>query len=326
MNCLVTGASGFVGANLVEAIGQKGWRARAMHRNSSSLKALEGLRYESAIGDVNAPETLAEAMHDIDFVFHVAAVAEYWRVGKDKLYHVNVEGTRNVLQAALDGRVKRVVFTSSAAALGQPAFGSALDESAQFNLRPEQFYYGHSKHRAEQVVREFADKGLDVVILNPAIILGPRDVHQISGSLVTLAAKHGLPFYPSGGICVIDVADVCAAHLAAAEVGVPSERYILGAENLSYAELFTMITQVVGKPVPRLRIDGPLLRAGAIVVDGLRDLFKLPLPVNGDQLRFSAETLWFYTDKMRNDLGIKPRSAYHMITRTYDWYRANGVL
>ncbi len=328
MNCLVTGASGFVGANLVEAIVQRGWRARAMHRSTSSLKALDGLTYESAIGDVNAPETLAVAMNQqhIDVVFHVAAVAEYWRVGTEQLYRVNVEGTRNVLQAAFDAGVRRVVFTSSVAALGQPPLNGALDERAQFNLRPEQFYYGHSKHLAEQVAQEFIAKGLDIVIVNPAVILGPRDVYQISGSLITEAARRGLPFYPAGGICVIDVADVCAAHLAAAERGKSGARYILGGENLSYQALFKTIAEVVGKPEPRLRLSRPVLRAAAQAVDVLRNTFKLSLPLNGDQLRFSAETFWFFTDKMHTELGISPRSAHHMVTRAYDWYHANGYL
>ena len=326
MNCLVTGASGFVGANLVEAITQHGWRARAMHRSTSSLKALEGLAYDSAIGDVNDPESLTTALHGIDIVFHVAAVAEYWRVGSDQLYQVNVEGARNVFEAALQAGVKRVVFTSSVAALGQPPLGGALDESAQFNLQPAQFYYGHSKHLAEQVAQEFITRGLEIVIVNPAVILGPRDLHQISGSLVTEVARRGTPFYPCGGVCVIDVADVCAAHIAAAERGKAGERYILGGENLSYEALFKTIAEVVGKPAPRVRLGRPALHGAARIVDGLRNTFKLSLPVNGDQMRFAAETFWFYTDKMRAELDIKPRPAYHMITRTYDWYRANGYL
>lgn len=326
MRCLITGASGFVGANLVEAVGQQGWQARAMHRKTSSLKALDGLRYESAIGDVNEPESLAAAMDGVDVVFHVAAIAEYWRVGHAELYRVNVEGTRKVLQAAQAARVKRVVFTSSVAALGQPQFGQALDEGAQFNLRPEQFYYGHSKHVAEQVVQEFVQAGLDVVVVNPAVILGPRDVHQISGSLITQVAKLGVPFYTKGGICVIDVADVCAAHIAAAERGRTGQRYILGGENLSYQALFGLIAEVVGKRKPRLAMPSTLLRGISRPVDALRNRFGLNLPLNGDQMRFATETFWFYSDKMRKELGINPRPAYHMIARTYDWYRANGYV
>jgi len=126
-----------VGANLVEAAGQRDWQVRAMHRTSSNLKALAGLSFETALGDVTEPDSLAVAMKDVDVVFHVAAVATYWKSDVKWMYHVNIEGTRNVLNAAHAAGVKRVVYTSSAAVLGQPPFGQAVDETAPFNLRPD---------------------------------------------------------------------------------------------------------------------------------------------------------------------------------------------
>src|ERR1700693_2229953 len=125
---LITGATGFVGANLVEAATQHGWGGRASRRPTSSLRALQGLSYESAIGDVTDVDSLMAAMRDVDIVFHAAAVADYWRSNMERLYYINVEGTRNVLRAAHASGVKRVVFTSSVAALGQPPFGKTLDE------------------------------------------------------------------------------------------------------------------------------------------------------------------------------------------------------
>ena len=243
MLALVTGATGFIGANLVEALGQRGWRVRALHRAASSLKALAGLAYESAIGDVTEPASLAPAMRDVDVVFHVAAVADYWRSDPSRLMQVNVEGTRNVLRAAREAGVRRVVFTSSCAALGQPPFGQAIDERAQFNLRPDDFPYGYSKYLAEQVCQEFVRAGLDVVIVNPAVVFGPRDVNLVSSSLVIAAARRGLPFALPGGVSAIDVADVCAGHIAAAERGQTGERYILTAENLTYAQLFALLAE-----------------------------------------------------------------------------------
>ncbi len=252
MKALVTGATGFIGANLIEALALRGWLARALRRQTSSLKALDGLDYESVIGDINSPESLPAAMQEIDVVFHVAASADYWRSEKSKMMRVNVDGTRNVLQAALDAGVKRVVFTSSCASLGKPSFGQTLNESAQFNLQPDEFPYGYSKHLAEQVAQEFVGRGLEVVIVNPAVVLGPRDVNMISGSIIVEAAQRSLPAMPPGGLSLIDVADVCAGHIAAAERGRSGERYILTGENLWYRDVFNALAQMVGKKPPAL--------------------------------------------------------------------------
>ncbi len=326
MQALVTGATGFVGANLVEALTQHGWQVRALHRPSSSLRALAGLSYASAIGDVTDPASLAAAMTGVDVVFHVAAVADYWRSNADRMMRVNVEGTRNVLQAALDAGVQRVVFTSSCAALGRPPFGQVLDEHAQFNLHPGEFPYGYSKHLAEQTCREFVARGLEVVIVNPAVVFGPRDVNLISSSLIVEAARRTIPFVPNGGVSVVDVADVCEGHIAAAERGRAGERYILTGANLTYQQLFDTIADVVGRPRPRLVLPGVFFKAGAPVVDFLRSKLGWSLPMSGEQVRFSAETFWFDPSKARRDLGFTARPFTETVERTYEWYKANGYL
>jgi len=326
MHALVTGATGFIGANLVEALAQQGWQVRALHRPSSSLKALAGLRYASVIGDVTDPASLATAMDGVDVVFHVAAVADYWRSDPDRLMRVNVEGTRNVLRAARDRRVGRVVFTSSCAALGRPGFGQALDEHAQFNLRPEEFPYGYSKHLAEQVCGEFVRAGLDVVIVNPAVVFGPRDVNLISSSLIVELARRTIPFAPPGGISVIDVADVCHAHIIAAQRGRAGERYILTNENLTYRQLFSLIADVVGRRRPRAAIPGAALKLAAHPIAFMRHRLGWRLPVSDEQVRFAAETFWFDPSKARRELGLTGRPILETIQRTYAWYVDNGYI
>jgi dihydroflavonol-4-reductase len=325
MRTLITGATGCVGANLVEAVTEHGWNAVALRRASSSLKALEGLRYESAMGDVTDYESVLAAMHDVEIVFHVAAISEYWRSGVDRLYHVNVEGTRNVLRAAQVAGVRRVVFTSSVAALGIPDFGQTHNETGEFNLKPEQFHYGYSKVLAEQAVQEYVAKGLDVVVVNPGVVFGPRDVNMIGGSIIVEMKRLGMPVYPPGGVCVIDVADVCAGQIAAAELGRVGERYILGGENLWHRNLGEITAQVIGRSPPRIGLSRAMTRTLATVVDGLRKL-GMRLPANGDQLRFSAETLWFDSTKAHSELGLTTRPYTESAQRTYDWYRMNGYL
>ncbi len=326
MLALVTGATGFIGANLVEALTQHGWAVRALHRPSSSLKALAGLRYESAIGDVTEPASLGAAMASVDVVFHVAAIADYWRSDAGRMMRVNVDGTRNVLRAALDAGVRRVVFTSSCASLGRPPFGQMLDERAQFNLQPHEFPYGYSKHLAEQVCREFIARGLDVIIVNPAVVFGPRDVNLISSSLIVEAARRTIPFVPPGGVSVVDVADVCAGHIAAAERGSTGERYVLTGENLTYRQLFDIVADVVGRPRPRLVLPSVLLKAAASPVDLLHRRLGWKLPVSSEQVRFAAETFWFDPGKARRELGLTARPIAETIARTHQWYVAHGYL
>ncbi|GIV84551.1 MAG: dihydroflavonol 4-reductase [Candidatus Roseilinea sp.] len=326
MLALVTGATGFIGANLVEMLTERGWTVRALRRPASSLKALAGLRYESAIGDVTEPSSLGAAMAGVDVVFHVAAVADYWRSDVGSMMRVNVDGTRHVLQAALDAGARRVVFTSSCAALGRPPFGQMLDERAQFNLQPHEFPYGYSKHLAEQVCREFIARGLDVVIVNPAVVFGPRDVNVISSSLIVEAARRTLPFVPPGGVSVVDVADVCAGHIAAAERGATGERYILTGENLTYRQLFSIVADVVGRPRPRLVLPPVVFRAAARLVDLLHRRLGRKLPVSSEQVRFAVETFWFDPSKARRELGLATRPVAETVARTHRWYVAHGYL
>ena len=193
---------------------------RVLHRQSSKLTALDNLDYESAIGNVTDFASLEVAFKDCDWIFHVAAVADYWRADKSRMFEVNVEGTGNVLLAAREANVQRVIFTSSAATIGLPQDDTPSDEMVAFNLPPEHFAYGYTKVLAEALVQEFVAEGLDVVIVNPSVVIGPGDLNMISGTYITQV--HQLQWLipgSSGGISVSDVRDVAAGHLAAAKKG-----------------------------------------------------------------------------------------------------------
>jgi dihydroflavonol-4-reductase len=325
MLALVTGATGFVGANLVEALGARGWRVRALRRKSSSLKALHGLAYEDALGDVTDYDALAAASRGVDAIYHVAAVATYWRSDVRQMYHVNVDGTRNVLRAAQANGVRRVVVTSSSAAIGRAPFGRALDESARFNLQPHEYHYGYTKVLAEQVVAEFVQQGVDAVIVNPAVIMGPRDVNLIGGSLITELAKRDVGFAPPGGVGMIDVADVCDGQIAAFERGVTGERYILNGHNLWHTEILDVCKRVVGRRSRTAKLPRAVVRAAAHPVDFLRRL-GIDIPMNGEQLRLACDTFWFDAGKARAQLGLGTRPFEDTVRRTHEWYKANGFI
>src|SRR5262245_6690433 len=240
MQVLVTGGTGFLGANLAAALVARGDSVRVLRRPSSSLVALEGLPIEHAIGDITEPDAVERAVEGCELVFHVAAIAAYWRDKPGRIYHVNVEGTRVVMEACLRAGVSRVVHTSSAAAVGIAQDGIA-DETTPFDRLSATFAYADSKRLAEAVVREAVARGLSAVIVNPAVVIGAADHYLNSGSLVVAYGAGRIPAVPPGGICVADVDAVTQGHLLAAARGRAGERYILGGENLSYLQVTATI-------------------------------------------------------------------------------------
>lgn len=327
MEVLITGGTGFVGANLAAALYARGIRPRILHRATSSLQALDGVEFASIEGDVMGDRSqLTAAMQGCEWVFHVAAVADYWRQEADRVYRVNVEGTQNVLAAAQAAGVRRLVYTSSLAALGIPAAGRLLTEAAQFNLPPAAFPYGHSKHVAEGYVRAANSAAMTTVIVNPTVILGPRDVNQISGSIITEAARGKLTFLLPGGVNFVAVEDVVAGHIAAAEKGQPGERYILGGENLTYRQAIPIICRIVGRPTPRLAIPGWAIPLAAWGVEGARLVLGNRVPLDASQVRLARALVYADVSKARRALDLPHTPFAAMVQRTYDWYRAQGYL
>lgn len=327
MRAFVTGGTGFVGANLVAELNELGIGARVLHRPSSSLAALEGLYYESAHGDIlDEPDRLAEAMAGCQWVFHVAAVADYWRQGRERIYQVNVEGTRRVVEAARLAGVSRLVFTSSLAAMGIPAPGTLLDESSRFNQPPESWPYGHSKALAEEVVLQAVADGLDAVIVNPSIVLGPRDLNRISGSLILEAASGLLRFTAPGGTNFIAAQDVAAGHVAAAERGRTGERYILGAHNLPYTEAIATICAIVGRRPPLFKVRRWMLPPAALAVAGARRLLGNRVPLDPTQVRMMALNLYADSSKAQRELGLPQTPFPTAVKDAYNWYRVKGYL
>lgn len=326
MRALVTGGTGFVGSHVVRELIAQGYGVRVLHRDSSKLDALHGLTFESALGGLGDVDTLRRACEGCDRVFHIAAVADYWRADHGAMFAANVDGTANVLQAARETGVGRVVFTSSAAAVGLIGDGTPADESLAFNLKPQQMPYGYSKVLAEQVVADAVRGGQHVVTVNPVVVLGPGDLNQISGSLVIEAAQRGrwMPV-PGGGVAIVDVRDVARWHVAAAERGRAGERYILGTQNLTHAQAFATIAAVAGTPRPFLRLpDFAAHLASAAVSVGQR--LGLRLPVDPQQIKLSTRYIYFDFTKAWRELGEPQISVRQSIQDTYKWYAEQGIV
>ncbi|HOU12613.1 MAG TPA: NAD-dependent epimerase/dehydratase family protein [Anaerolineae bacterium] len=324
---LVTGATGCVGANIVEALLARGYAVRALQRAASKLDALAGLAPEYAIGDVMDESSLRAAMVGCELVFHAAAVSQYWRNKPEAIYAANVEGTRNVLRAALAQGVRRVVFTSSVAVLGVPTRrGQLLDESATFNLRPEQFHYGHSKVLAEAEVRRAVAEGLDVVIVNPVSVIGQRDVHFVGGEILRTAKRGLLIGAPPGGMGIVSAKATGEGHVLAAERGRTGERYILNGENISHRALMALAAEATGGRAPWFTIPRVMMTPLAALVDLLNRARRAAPLVDGSQLHLSARDMYFDGSKAARELGFTSGSARVAIAEAWDWYREHNLL
>jgi dihydroflavonol-4-reductase len=330
MKILVTGSTGFIGAQLVRRLVEQGHEVRAFHRPTSTQRMLEGLPVEHVLGDLAQPESLQAAVQDVEVVFHVAALLG-GREEPGRLYAVTVEGTRAVLNAAKKAGVRKFVHTSSVAALGVPAQTRVQDiqpplmnENHTWNFRPEDWPYGYAKYLAELEVQRAVADGLDVVIVNPALVFGSGDVYRQNKSLVMQIAKQRLPVIVNGGVNVVHIDDVIDGHLAALERGQTGQRYILGGENLSIGEMVKMIGTVVGKPAPGVVAPAGLVRAAARPMRLLEPFLALPFEMS--ILRLADRYFYYDLRKSQSELGLAAlRPAVNAFSDAYNWFLAVGA-
>lgn len=327
VRALVTGATGCVGANVVEVLLARGYTVRALRRRTSRLDALRGLDVDLCVGDVRDPASLRSAMSSCDLVFHAAAISQYWRNGPSLLYVVNVTGTRRVLAAALDCGVERVVLTSSVAALGLPRKGHpVLDETAGFNTMPGRFHYGHSKLLAEAEAARAVDAGLDVVCVNPSTVIGRRDINFVGGELLRAVQRGWFVAVPPGGMGVVSASAVGVGHVLAAERGRAGERYILNGENIKHRALVELVAAIVGGSPPLVELPAtPMMLVAALARLGCRSL-GLPVPGVVTQVDMSARNMYYDGSKAEQELDAPRSDAASAVREAWNWYRAEGLL
>lgn len=331
MKVLVTGSTGFIGAHLCRALISKGCQVRAFHRASSARRLLDGLPVEHAIGDLTRPETLQAALAGMDVVFHTAALLG-GREEPGKMYAVTVEGTRFLIQAALQAGIKRMVHTSSVAALGVPeriqfnvADQALLNENHTWNYRPDYWPYGYAKYLAELEIQKAITQGLDAVIVNPALVIGAGDIYRQNSSIIVQVARQRLPALIDGGINLVHIDDVVAGHLAALERGRCGERYILGGENLTHIQVVHKIAKIVGVKAPRMVLPTGLVRKIAGISWMVQPFLDTPLAVR--QLHLAGLYFYYDTSKARVKLGLtEPKPSDHAIEEAYAWFIKSGAL
>jgi dihydroflavonol-4-reductase len=323
MTALVSGASGFVGSAVVRRLVRAGYTVRVLVRPTSDRRNLKQLQVEQVIGDLTDSASLYQALIGCTSLFHVAADYRLWAPDPASIYASNLIGTRNIMQAALEADVKRIVYTSSVATLGRNADGQPADELTPALLDDMVGHYKRSKFLAEREVREMVEKhGLPAVIVNPSTPVGPGDIKPTpTGRMVADAAKGRMPAYVDTGLNIVHVDDVAAGHLLAFQRGQIGERYILGGENLSLKQILVMIAGFTGRHPPRVRLPHDLVLPLAYIAEGwarMAGYQTLTLTVDG--LRMSKKRMYFSSDKARQELGYAPRPAADALRDAVNWF------
>ena len=300
---LVTGGTGFIGSHLVRQLAARGDELKLLVRRGRDTSHLDDLEWERAEGDVTDRDSVRRAMDDVSRVFNVAGTTSMRARDTDRVFDVNVGGTRNVMEEALRAGVVRVVHTSSCSAVGTAPPHGTIDETAPFKIGHLGISYVNSKHDAENVAMQVGARGLPVVVVNPAFVLGPDDPTGTSNALVTRLLLRRIPAYVDGGLNVVDVRDVAAGHLLADEIGNEGERYLLAGRNFTLQRLFADLSRIAGVPPPPIRASGTLT---SLALEGLA-LTPIHSPVNADEVR-SAMQWWTYSNaKAAGELGWVPR-------------------
>jgi dihydroflavonol-4-reductase len=327
MTALVTGASGFVGAAVARALLAAGWQVRVLLRSGSPRSNLQGLAVEIAEGDLNDAPSLERALAGCVALFHVAADYRLGARDPTPLYATNVEGTRNILNAARRTQVARVVYTSSVATIGIPADGTPGEESTQASLGAMIGHYKRSKFLAEEVAREAARAGLPVVIVNPSTPVGRGDIKPTpTGQLMLDAAAGRMPAYVDTGLNIVHVDDVAVGHLLAFERGTPGERYILGGEDMTLATILAQIARLVGREPPRIRLPYAAVLPVAYAAEAYARVTGKSGRITLEGVRMSRKRMFFSSAKAVRELGYHWRPPLDAFTDAVAWFRERGLL
>lgn len=327
MTTLITGATGFVGSAVTRELLGAGHDVRVLVRPTSNRRNLEGLRIETVFGDLTDQVSIKRALAGCEALFHVAADYRLWVRNPSDMYRSNVFGTHNLMLAAAETGVKRIVYTSSVATLGLHPDGIPADETTASTLEDMIGHYKRSKFLAEAFVRQLAEKqGLPVVIVNPSTPIGPRDIKPTpTGRMIADAAAARMPAYVDTGLNLVGVDDVAIGHRLAFERGKIGERYVLGGENMTLRAILTEIATLSGHRPPRVRLPHLAVIPVAYLAEAWARLINSREPmVTVDGVRLARKLMFFSSDKARNELGFDPRPAREALAEAVSWFRQYG--
>lgn len=318
---LITGASGFLGWHVARVLIERGYSVRALCRPASEIRELD---VERVTGDLRDPVSLSRAVSGCELVFHVAADYRLWSKHPRDLYDSNVNGTRNILEAAQRGGVQRIVYTSTVGCIGIPKDREG-DEDTPVSLPEMAGHYKRSKWLAEQVALEKARAGLPVVIVNPTAPVGDHDWKPTpTGKIILDFLCNRLPAFVDTGLNLVGVRDTAVGHLLAAERGVPGERYILGCENLTLQQILARLAGIAHKRAPTAKVPYALAYATGIVTTLWAEMTGKPPIAPLEGVRMARKKMFVSHAKATRELGFTPGAVNSALEQAVNWFRANG--
>ena len=321
----VTGATGFVGSHVARELHRQGWDVHVLARPTSSLEDISDVPVIPHTGDVvNAASVAAAIPRGVDAVFHVAASTNLWSKKNEKQSRVNLDGTRNLLEAAAAAGAGRFVHTSSFVAWG--LLDAVFTEDSPRTDRSDWINYVRTKHLSEQMVCDAAASGrVDAVILNPGNVLGPGDRHNWS-RLFRMVSEHSLPGAPPGGGNFCDVREVARAHVQACNSGGTGQRYLLGGEFASYLEVIALAGELLNAPVPRKALPAWAMRAVARLKSSIAGVTGREPDITPEAAAITVHRIRCESGKAERELGYRAMPLRDMVRDTVDWMRERGLL
>lgn len=323
----VTGATGFIGASLVRELLVRGCEVKALIRPDSDRRNLRGLDIELCPGDLRDSPSLERGLACCDTLFHAAADYRLWTKNPAAMYAVNVQGTRNILEAALKLGVSKVVYTSSVGTLGNPGDGTPGKEDTPVSFADMVGHYKKSKFLAEREAEAFIPRGLPLVIVNPSTPVGPLDIKPTpTGKIIVDFLNRKMPAYLDTGLNIIDVEDCARGHILAATRGRVGEKYILGNENLTLRQIFELLEDISGIRSPKVRLPYKPILVAAYINEVISQLTgKEPLiPLAG--VRMARKFMFFDSSKAVSQLGLPRQPVKVSLQKAVDWFRSEGYV
>jgi dihydroflavonol-4-reductase len=329
MRAFLTGGSGFIGAHVARVLREDGWEVQALVRPTSRTENLKKLQCHLITGDLREMQSLKEGMVGCDLVMHVAADYRLWSRNPEDLYKSNVDGTRNLLQAALDLKIPKVIYTSSVGTLGIPGNGAPGNEETPVALQDMIGHYKRSKFLAErEAERYFKEYNLPVVIVNPSTPVGEEDAKPTpTGKIIVDFLNNRMPAYVQTGLNLVDVRDVAIGHLLAAAKGEPGRKYILGSQNITFRGILEMLAKLTGRKAPVLQIPHSVVSVLAYIDTFIFDkiLHREPhIPV--EAVRMARKYMFFDSTRAVRELGFPQHPVEDALARAIKWYCDNGYV
>jgi len=326
MRSLITGANGFVGSAVTRCLLTAGHEVRCLIRPRSDRGNLEGLPVEISEGDLRDATSLKRAVTNCENLFHVAADYRLWVPDPKTMYDINVKGTQELMLAAAEAGISRIIYTSSVATLGLNLDGNPADEKTPSSLIDMTGHYKRSKFLAEQVVRHLTNKHkLPLVIVNPSTPIGPRDIRPTPTGQIVLDTLCGrMPAYMNTGLNIAHVDDIAQGHLLAYKHGKLGERYILGGENMDLIQILRAIDEICGKKIKRMNIPMALILPVAWIMEKIAIVTNTQPRASVDSIRMAEKKMFFSSEKAIRDLGYQYRPSIDAINDAVTWFQDNG--